>query len=248
MVLVIYDFHSPFCQPNVSATRHLIAQEALDHLERNFTTFEAIFEDFHIQKSDYRLLAGFDEDIIRGHFGFLNQIHVFLLSEPPDITSFLTCLSPALEGFTAFVFTDKSRYRIPSSLPAFYDIARRATYTNARELPCCITMLSQNVGGVSSTFGGQSGLSGQGSNGSDVPRRQGKERDTGDDTRPDSGKGVNSDADPESSGPDGDTQNAEISFCVATDLHEYDQAHGRDAPRDEPFQNIQVQGTVKTKV
>jgi hypothetical protein len=146
----------------------------MNHLERNLATFKKIFADFRIQKSDYRLLAGFDEDVIRGHRGFLSQIHILIRSEPSDITSFLSRLSPALEGFTTFVFTDKSTYRIPSSLPEFHNISRRATHKTARELSSCVSTLSQDVGNVTFTVGGSSG---QSSNGRDGSRRKGKERE-----------------------------------------------------------------------
>lgn len=241
---------SPFLRPDVSegSVRFVVAQEALNHLERNLAVFQKIFADFHIQQSDYRLLAGFDEDIIRDHLGFLNQIHLLIRSEPEDITSFLSRLSPALEGFSAFVFTDKSTYRIPSSLPEFNNIGRRATYKTTRELPSCISTLSQDVGNVTSTVGGPSV---QSSNGMDGSRRKGKEREVPErNSPPGPGTRADGDADPESPGPDGDddTRSAVISFCVTSHLHQYDQAHARDAPRGEPFQKLQVQGTVKAKV
>ncbi len=214
---------------------------------RNLATFEKIFADFSIQKSDYRLLAGFDEDLIRGRLGFLNQIHLLIRSEPSDITSFLSHLSPALEGFSAFVFTDKSTYRIPSSLSEFHNIARRATRKTIHELPSCISTLSQDVGNGTSTVGG---ITSQGNNGGDGSRRKGKEREVPEpNSPPDSGRTADNDTGLEPLGPDGDdTRSAEISFRVITHLHQYDQPREQDAPRGEPFQKLQVQGTVNTKV
>ena len=179
--------------------------------------------------------------------GFLNQIHLLIRSEPSDITSFLSCLSPALEGFSAFVFTDKSTYRIPSSLPEFHNIARCATHKTARELPSCVSTLSQDVGNVTLTVESPSG---QSSNGEDGSSRKGKEREVPERNSPlDSGRTADGDRDPESPGPDGDnTRSAGISFRVISHLHQYDQPRKQDALRGEPFQKLQVQGTVKAKV
>jgi len=197
-----------------------------------------IFADFHIPISEYRLLAGFDEDLIRGRLGFLNQIHVFIHSEPPDMTSFLSRLSPALEQFSAFVFTDKSTYRLPSALPDFQEIARIATYKSAEGLPSGFS-LSQNMDMDGSLNVGST--SGQGGNGKDDSRRKGKDSEREDPDRfvpPDSGKEAG-DPDPESPGPEsGDARDAEISFRVITHLHQC----------TKPFQDLQVKGTLKIKV
>ena len=152
------------------------------------------------------------------------------------MTSFLSRLSPALEQFSAFVFTDKSMYRLPSALPDFQEIARIATRKSAEGLPSGFS-LSQNVDMDGSLNVGST--SGQGGNGKDDSRRKGKEREDPDRfVPPDSGK-EGGDPDPESPGPEsGDARDAEISFRVITHLHQ----------RTEPFQDLQVKGTLKIKV
>lgn len=122
----------------------VVAQEVLWNIEQNLATFEKIFADFHIPTSKYWLLAGFDEDLIQGCLGFLEQIHIFILSEPPDMISFLLCLLPALEPFSAFIFTDTSTHHIPSTPSDFDKTICTATYRTADELPSCFSTLSQS--------------------------------------------------------------------------------------------------------
>ena len=229
------------------AVRFVVAQEALNHLQQNLAAFEKIFTDFHIPKTDYQLLAGFDEDLIRGRLGFLNQIHILIRSEPSDISSFLSHLSSVLDGFSAFVFTDKSIYRIPLSDSEFLNIVRQATLKTARELPGCPLILSQDTANATLTIGNPGGQSSNGTGAQDDSGRKGKEREAPE--RPDSGRTGESNTDAGSPGPGNDhTQSAEISFRVITHLHRYSQAHMQGAPRSEPFQELQIQGTVKVKV
>jgi hypothetical protein len=113
--------------------------------------------------------------MIRGRLGFLNQIHVFILSEPPDMTSFLSRLLPALEQFSAFVFTDKSMYRLPSALSDFARIARIFTRETAHVLPSSFSTLASNTdAGGPTSLGGPSG---QGGNGKDDSTKKDKERE-----------------------------------------------------------------------
>jgi hypothetical protein len=190
--------------------------------------FKKIFSDFDIPESSYQLLAGFDEDLIRHRLGYLNQIHIFLRSEPRDMDLFLLRLSPLFEGFTAIIFTNKSTYRHPSAPDEF----RKVAYANI----CYVLSDSQNANTVN--IGGSSG---QGNDGRDKPDdsgRKGKKRESdGPPIPPNSSKEGNGDPDPESSGPGSGDKSAELSFRVSADLH-----HGI------PFQNLQVLGALKIKV
>ena len=209
----------------------------MQHLERNLIKFQNIFTNFNIPISEYQLLAGFDEDLIRRRLGYLNQIHVLLRSEPRDMDLFLLHLSQVLENFTAVIFTNKSTYRLPSAPEKFYEIAR----ANTRKTAYGLSTLSQNADmGGSFNIGNSSGQGNNGRDGPDNSRRKGKERDSEDPPiPPDSSKEGNGDPDPEYPGPDdGDAQSAELLFRVSADLLQH----------NIPFQTLQVEGALKIKV
>ena len=84
----------------------------------------------------------------------------------------------------------------------------------------------------------------------DGSMRKGQEREVPkQNSPPNSGRTANSNTNPESPGPDGDdTRSAEISFCVTSHLHRYNQVRAQGATSSEPFQKLQVQGKIKAKV
>jgi hypothetical protein len=62
---------------------------------------------------------------------------------------FLLRLLPALGQFTAVVFTNKSTYHLPSTLPDFTEIVRISTRRTAHALPSCFSLPSNmDTGGV----------------------------------------------------------------------------------------------------
>lgn len=111
---VVADTHQ-YSEPNCSdeacfqSLQVVVAAEcALKHLEQNFSEIERIFSDFQISKSDYHLLAGFDEDLLQNRLGYLDQIHVLIHSEPLNMTFLLSQLEKTFMPFSAIVFTEKS--------------------------------------------------------------------------------------------------------------------------------------------
>jgi hypothetical protein len=214
-----------------------VAQEAMQHLEQNFATFQKIFTNFNIPESEYLLLAGFDEEIIRSRLGYLNQIHIVLRSSPQDLDHFLLCLSSALKNFTAIIFIGAVTYRLPSAPEEFHEIVR----ANTRKTPFGISTLSQqaNVDG-SFKVGGQSGGD-NGADGADDSTRKGKarKRDSDDPSIPHDSSKEEGEPDPESPGPGSSgAGSAELAFRVSADLLQ----------NDVPFQSLQAQGTLKIKV
>lgn len=209
--------------------RVAVAQEAMKHLEQNSATFKKIFANFNIPESEYQLLAGFDEDLIRlgsKHGYLVNQIHIVLHSEPQDVHHFLLCLSLAIKNFTAIVVTDQSTYRLPSAPEEFHEIIRASTQKS----------LSQHVG-----VGGSFSAGTSGGNEQDRPNdstRKGKERDEDPSIPHDSSKEVGEPG-PESSGPSSsNAQSAELVFQVSAELFQ----------NGIPFQLLQTQGALTIKV
>ena len=214
--------------------RFAVAQEAMQHLEQNLATFQKIFTNFNIPESEYQLLAGFDEDIIRSRLGYLNQIHIVLRSEPQDVDRFLLCLSSALKNFTAIIFTNKSTYRLPSAPKEFHEIVR----ANTRKTSYGISTLAQHADtGGSFNVGGPSG----GNNGGDRPddstrKAKERERDPEDPSKPHDSNKEDSEPGPESPGPC--SSSAELAFRVSADLLQ----------NGVSFQSLQTRGALKIMV
>jgi hypothetical protein len=97
----------------------IAAAKALQHLEDNLAAITNIFSTYQITSSDYRLLAGFDEDLIKRRTGHLEQIHVLLYSEPRRIKSMLRKLESIFSPFSAVIFTKGAVHRIPSTITGF---------------------------------------------------------------------------------------------------------------------------------
>jgi len=206
----------------------------MQHLEQHSETFKQIFTDFNIPESEYQLLAGFDEDLIRSMYGYLvNQIHIVLHSEPQDLHRFLLRLSLAIKNFTAIVVTDQSTYRLPSAPEEFHEIVRACM----QKVPYGISTLSQHVG-----VGGSFNVGGGGENNEQDRRndstRKGKERDSDPSIPLDSSQEVGEPG-PESSGPgSSNAQSTELAFKVSAELLQ----------NGIPFQLLQTQGALKIKV
>jgi hypothetical protein len=150
---------------------------------------------------------------------------------------FLSRLLPALGQFTAVVFTNKSTYHLPSTLPDFTEIVRISTRRTAHALPSCFSLPSNmDTGGVLSV----GAPSGQGSNGKDDSRKKGKEREERDRFMPDPSEEGNGNGGPKSPGPEsGEARDAQITFQVTTHL----------CQRSDPsFQDLRVRGALMTKV
>ena len=74
-----------------------------------------IFDKCQIQKSDYVVLAGFDESLVKSGVGYLEQIHVFTIAEvnPSSSESLFTELGRLFSPFSSTLFTESSSYRLP---------------------------------------------------------------------------------------------------------------------------------------
>ena len=74
-----------------------------------------VFEQFKIQNSDYAVLAGFDESLVKSGVGYLEQIHVFTIAEvnPSSTPSLLIDLGKLFSPFSSILFTESSSYRLP---------------------------------------------------------------------------------------------------------------------------------------
>ena len=82
-------------------------------VKTNLPEVEKLLLSFQIH--DYRIFAGFDEHLVQAEIGFLEQIHLFVPSDPAEIHFLLSLLSVLFVPFSAIIFTKTSQYRIPLS-------------------------------------------------------------------------------------------------------------------------------------
>ena len=74
-----------------------------------------VFGRWQIQESEYVVLAGFDESLIKSGVGHLEQIHVFVLTEVDTISHapLLLELGKVFSPFSSTLFTESSSYSLP---------------------------------------------------------------------------------------------------------------------------------------
>ena len=95
-------------------TSWIAAEHALQHARNKILSISKVFDKWQIQKSDYAVLAGFDESLIKSGVGYLEQIHVFVIAEVDPSHSLLTELGKLFSPFSSILFTESSSYRLPA--------------------------------------------------------------------------------------------------------------------------------------
>ena len=95
-------------------TSWIAAEHALQHARNKILSVSKVFDKWQIQKSDYAVLAGFDESLIKSGVGYLEQIHIFVIAEVDPSHSLLTELGKLFSPFSSILFTESSSYRLPA--------------------------------------------------------------------------------------------------------------------------------------
>ncbi|KAG5651255.1 hypothetical protein H0H81_009299, partial [Sphagnurus paluster] len=105
---------------NDSQVRHseittcwIAAERALQHARSRMSSVSCVFHRRKIQESEYVVLAGFDESIIRSSFGYLEQIHVFTSAKVKVTSALLSELGRLFSPFSSILFTESSSYHMP---------------------------------------------------------------------------------------------------------------------------------------
>ena len=96
--------------------RHVViaAESALEGIQGKEMAIEAAFNDFKISRSEYAVLACFNESLMRSGTGYLSEIHIFCsvdISQRAE--SFVTKLGKILSPLPGVLFTPSSTYQIP---------------------------------------------------------------------------------------------------------------------------------------
>ena len=96
--------------------RHVViaAESALEGIQGKEMAIEAAFNNFNISRSEYAVLAGFNESLMRSGTGYLQEIHIFCSVEIAQRAEpFVTKLGKILSPLLGVLFTPSSTYRIP---------------------------------------------------------------------------------------------------------------------------------------
>jgi len=93
----------------------IAAENALHYAKSKISEVSEVFDRWNIQESDYIVLAGFDESLIKSGVGYLEQIHVFVSAEinPGTSSPLLSELGRVFSPFSSILFTESSSYPLP---------------------------------------------------------------------------------------------------------------------------------------
>jgi len=91
----------------------IAAEHALHHAKSKISAVSDVFKMQNIQESDYVVLAGFHECLIKSGIGYLEQIHVFVCAEIDATSPILSELGRIFTPFSSILFTESSSYHLP---------------------------------------------------------------------------------------------------------------------------------------
>jgi hypothetical protein len=91
----------------------IAAEHALQHARNNAPLISEVFGRHNIQESEYLVLAGFDESLIKSGVGYLEQIHVFVNKEVEVTSLLLSEFGKLFSPFSSILFTESSSYHLP---------------------------------------------------------------------------------------------------------------------------------------
>ena len=166
------------------------AEHALQHARNNISSVSEVFGRWQIQKSEYVVLAGFDESLIKSGVGYLEQIHVFIITEVDSTSSLLSELGRLFSPFSSILFTESSSYHLPvfkddGSIWEFDELVyfTASKFANGGS-GTPLTTISLSPSQIPSQADGMTGFSqsssGSGEGEKDRKLDKGKKRDTGD--------------------------------------------------------------------
>ena len=223
-----------------------------------------VFDKWQIQESEYVVLAGFDESLIKSGIGYLEQIHVFVTAEVNANSPLLRELGRIFSPFSSILFTPSSWHRMPvykaRTNGDVWDFDELIYFTasifanggSSAKHPLTIISLSQ----TRNPPDGPTGFSHGGSGGGEGEKREkrgsekGKERDRGDGDKDDNRGKHDPDPDSDPEDPSGDqegtvSRSAKISFEIVSVIQ--GQQHSSQGG-ESTFQTLAVHGSLTIKV
>ena len=219
---------------HLGTTCWIAAEHALQHARNNISFVSEVFVKWQVQRSEYVVLAGFDESLIKSGVGYLEQIHVFITTEVDTTSPLFSELGRLFSPFSSILFTESSSYRLPvfKDDGSIWEFDELVYFTASKfsdgglsaKTPLTVISLSQTpnlTDSTSSGFSQSSSGSREGEKNKKQRSEKGKERDTGD--KDEAGK---DDKDPsdDPDDPPGDQDRItsgpiEIFFEIASEIH-----------------------------
>ena len=237
------------------------ADSALEGIQGKEMDIEAAFNNFNISRSEYAVLAGFNEALLRSGTGYLPEIHIFC---SVDITqraeSFVTKLGKILSPLPGVLFTPSSMNRIPvfknnetvlswdelviSRTERYADIRPTVSPTSIRVVSCLQGSWSNTGTSAPSGFNGNE-MKGSGSDKKDTDDAGG---DEGEDEE--SGDHEGDDGNPDDEEPDDPTDGSSISMLPVVSFETQAKVYANTADTVSPrvFQQLQANGRLIIKV
>ena len=235
----------------------------------NKSSVSEVFNKWQIQDSEYVVLAGFDESLIKSSIGYLEQIHVFVITEVLDATSpLLTELGRLFSPFSSILFTESSSYHLPifkddgslweSDEHVYFTASKSADDRSSfAKTPLSIISLSQTssepdgTAGISQSSSGTTSSEDSGREENSRKSEKGKEGDKGDKDEADKDNNDPSN-DHDLEGPSGDPSQgrniaglAEISIDIDSKIH---LIQVKQHPGLQVFQTLNMHGSLTIEV
>ena len=198
-------------------------------MRNNISSVSEIFSSRNFQKSEYVVLAGFDESLIKSGVGYLEQVHVFVAAGVDAASPLLSELGKLFSPFSSVLFTKSSSYRLPVFKDdgsewefdelVYYTASKFADGGSSAISPMTIISLNQSLADGANGLPPSGSGSGEGEKKKKKRRsKKGKERDTGDKDEADKdGRGPS--GDPDNSRLGGDQDGSAISFNITSKIH-----------------------------
>ena len=215
----------------MTTTCWIAAEHALQHVRNNISSISDIFGRWNFQKSEYVVLAGFDESLIKSGVGYLEQVHVFVTAGVDAASPLLSELGRLFSPFSSILFTESSSYRLPVFKDngsewefdelVYYTASKFADGGSSAKTPLTIISIYQNTSPTDGTTSIKP--SGSGSGEEESNKIQGGEGDkekgdTGDKGEANKVEGDPS-GDPDDSRLGGDQDGPAISFNIISKIH-----------------------------
>ena len=251
----------------MTTTCWIAAEHALHHVRNNISSVSEVFGRWNFQKSEYVVLAGFDESLIKSGVGYLEQVHVFVTAGVDAASPLLSELGRLFSPFSSILFTESSSYRLPvfKDDGSEWDFDELVYYTASKfadggsSAKTSLTVISLNQ----SLADGATGLppSGSGSHGGEGEKNKkqrlekAKERDSGDkDEANKDERDHDPSGDPDDSRLEGDQDGPAISFNITSKIHLKEnerntlQTLTKHEDKQDAFQTLVMRGKLTIKV
>ena len=237
------------------------AESALEGIQGKEMDIEAAFNDFKISRSEYAILAGFNEALLRSGTGYLPEIHIFCSVDIAQrAESFVTKLGKILSPLPGVLFSPSSINRIPvfkndETVLSWDELVFSCTdrYADIRSAvsPTSIWAVSCLQGSSSNTgTSAPSGFSGNVLKGSDSDKKDTDDAggDEGEDEE--SGDHEGDDGNPDDEEPDDPTDGSSTSMLPVVSFETQAKVYANTADTVSPrvFQQLQVNGRLIIKV